>query len=197
MNAEGTTTAEALLGMLSLGPRSGYELRKLIGESIGNFWAESYGQIYPTLKRLEQEELVRSAEGERMGSKVYSLTDAGFARLREWLGVPPKRQVARNDLLLKLFFGNLSSLETVWGQVEARRKELVADLGRYDGIERDLQRRHAGEAGLPFWLMTVRYGKAEAKALVTWCEETLGALEEIERPTAVHADGTDQEQARA
>ena len=103
MLSEGTTTAEALLGMLSLCPMSGYELRKLIGESIGNFWAESYGQIYPTLKRLEKAELVRSAEGERAGSKVYSLTEAGSARLREWLGVAPKRQVPRSDLLLKLF----------------------------------------------------------------------------------------------
>ena len=112
--------------MLSLCPMSGYELRKLIAESIGNFWAESYGQIYPTLKRLEEAELVRSAEGDRAGSKVYSLTEAGSARLREWLGVAPKRQVPRSDLLLKLFFGYLSPAETVWAQVEARRRELAA-----------------------------------------------------------------------
>ena len=51
-DVERTTTAEALLGMLSLGPMSGYEIRQPIEESIGNFWRESFGQIYPTLKRL-------------------------------------------------------------------------------------------------------------------------------------------------
>lgn len=177
MKPEQTTTTEALLGMLSLGAMSGYELRKLIDGSIGNFWRESYGQIYPTLKRLQQEGLVSATEGDRAGSKVYSLTDAGFARLGEWLGVMPRRQVPRNELLLKLFFGDLMPAETVRAQVEQRRIELALDLARYDGIEAELKRLHAGKPGLPFWLMTVRYGQAEARALLSWCEETLGELE--------------------
>ena len=71
------------------------------------------------------------------------------------------------------------------------------DLLRYDGIERELKRRHAGNPGLPFWLMTVRYGQAEAKALIGWCEETLETLEEIEPPTVDSAQITEQGQARA
>ncbi len=73
-----TTTAEALLGMLSLGAMSGYEIRRTIEGSIGNFWRESYGQIYPTLKRLVGEGLaevkVERAAGLKDGSsgKVVS-----------------------------------------------------------------------------------------------------------------------------
>lgn len=52
----------ALLGLLNLGPMSGYDLKQLIGWSIGHFWREGYGQIYPTLKDLEAEGLVRREE---------------------------------------------------------------------------------------------------------------------------------------
>src|ERR1035441_9620557 len=46
-------TAYVLLGLLSIEPnQSGYDLRKAIESSVGYFWGESYGQIYPTLKRL-------------------------------------------------------------------------------------------------------------------------------------------------
>jgi DNA-binding PadR family transcriptional regulator len=38
--------------MLSLRPMSGYDIRKTVQESIRFFWSESYGQIYPALKRL-------------------------------------------------------------------------------------------------------------------------------------------------
>lgn len=31
----------AVLGMLSLGPMSGYDIKKVIEESINNFWQES------------------------------------------------------------------------------------------------------------------------------------------------------------
>jgi DNA-binding PadR family transcriptional regulator len=172
-----TTTAEALLGMLSLCPMTGYELRQRIEGSIGNFWSESYGQIYPTLKRLEQEGFVSVAEGERAGSKVYALTASGHERLRAWLGVMPRPQVERNELLLKLFFGNLQPVEQVREQVAERRRVEVADLARYEAIEREISRVHANDAALPFWLITVRYGMAQTKSLIGWCEETLAVLD--------------------
>jgi PadR family transcriptional regulator, regulatory protein AphA len=51
----------AILGMLSLRPMSGYDTRKTVQESIRFFWSESYGQIYPALKRLEAQKLVERA----------------------------------------------------------------------------------------------------------------------------------------
>src|SRR4051795_6629624 len=46
-------TARAILGMLRLGPRTGYEIKQKIDVSTRFFWAASYGQIYPELKRLQ------------------------------------------------------------------------------------------------------------------------------------------------
>src|SRR5580698_5087465 len=85
----------AMLGLLSLGPRTGYELRKLSEVSIRHFWRESYGQIYPSLRALEAQGLV--ARKPEMGGvrgrpnrQVYAITEAGEAALREWLAVSAK-----------------------------------------------------------------------------------------------------------
>lgn len=172
---------------------SGYELRQLIEGSIGNFWSESYGQIYPALKRLEQDGLVSVAEGERAGSKIYTLTEAGDQRLRRWLGVAPRAQVPRNELLLKLFFGALQPVATSQQHVAERRRGLLADLKRYEAIERELERKHAENVGLPFWLMTVRYGKAEAQALLAWCDETLATLDALRDERSSAADQVSHE----
>jgi DNA-binding PadR family transcriptional regulator len=188
-----TTTAEALLGMLSLCPMSGYELRQTIEDSIGNFWSESYGQIYPTLKRLAQEGFVSVTEGERAGSKVYSLTEAGHTRLREWLGVMPRPRVDRNELLLKLFFGNLQPVGQAREQVAERRRVEVADLARYEAIERRISREHARNPALPFWLMTVRYGMARTKALIGWCDQTLAILDGMTERNGCAGQGVETE----
>ena len=53
------TTEYAVLGMLALGPGSGYDLKKRVEGSIAHFWSESYGQIYPILAHLASQGLVR------------------------------------------------------------------------------------------------------------------------------------------
>ena len=51
-------TRFAVLGSLTLGDRSGYDLKREIERRMSAFWAESVGQIYPTLKHLQNEGLV-------------------------------------------------------------------------------------------------------------------------------------------
>src|SRR5580700_9952877 len=99
MKIGGGATPSALLGLLSLGPMSGYDIRQLIQQSIGHFWSESYGQIYPGLKRLEAVGLVAKKTERKHGSPdryVYSLTADGRDRLREWLKLPVAEEVPRN-----------------------------------------------------------------------------------------------------
>lgn len=56
------TTRHAVLGMLAEPPMSGYELRSEIAGSIGHFWQESFGQLYPTLRELSTEGPVEPLE---------------------------------------------------------------------------------------------------------------------------------------
>src|SRR5436305_13568606 len=104
----------ALLGLLSLGPGSGYDLRQRAEGSIGHFWGESYGQIYPVLKQLLKQKLVSAREDRSNGKRdrtVYSLTAAGSHELAAWLQQPPRDQPPRQELLLKLFFGPATNPE--------------------------------------------------------------------------------------
>ena len=50
-------TTYAILGILTTDCRSGYAIKQFIDQSLNHFWKISYGQIYPTLKLIVEEEL--------------------------------------------------------------------------------------------------------------------------------------------
>jgi DNA-binding PadR family transcriptional regulator len=180
-----TTPVECLLGLLSLGPLTGYQMRQLMQESTANFWRESFGRIYPALQQMQKAGLVEvedpAPDSPRMkgpkARKVYRMTAAGEARLHAWLEVPPRRQGARNELLLKLFCGERAKPEVLRAEVKAWQQSYRDDLQRYEAKLAHLEATCAGEPGLPFWRITLRYGIDEAKMVVKWCAATLEELE--------------------
>ena len=170
----------AILGMLNLRPMSGYDIRKTVQESIRFFWSESYGQIYPALKRLEAQKLVERARGAqkgRAGRQVYALTRTGRRELQEWLTRKPQMQPFRNELLLKLFFGRLVPRKACQEHLRHFRQRQEDFLRTYHQVEGWLHTEHERHPDLPFWLMTLTYGVHQARALRDWCDETLAALE--------------------
>jgi DNA-binding PadR family transcriptional regulator len=177
------TTANALLGLLSMGPMSGYDIRQTVSQSIGYFWSESYGQIYPGLKRLADERLVLKKTERRKGSPdrhVYSLTRAGREQLRKWLELPAAREIPRNELLLKLFFGAHAPIGVSREHVQAYLKLQEGELKTFAGLRRKLRREAASDPQLPFWMMTLTMGRYHCEAMVQWCRETLRELDRLE-----------------
>ena len=178
-----TTTLEALLGMLSMRPMSGYELRATMKRSTANFWQESFGQIYPALRRLVSEgwaEVSEVREANKRFSKTYALTDLGRAQLVEWMQVGCERQTIRDELLLKLFFGAQSSPKVLLVHVRRRREEFEADLARYKALEKELPEDQRNNPGLPYFLITLGKGLADADAGIRWCDETIKTLETLD-----------------
>src|SRR5271157_2428033 len=108
MPRRSSSSMEVLLGLLTIEPMSGYDLGLNIRASVGHIWNESYGQIYPNLKKMAADGLV-IAKPERQKGKpdrtIYSITKKGHDRLTHWLAVPPQPEIPRNEFLLKLFFG--------------------------------------------------------------------------------------------
>jgi PadR family transcriptional regulator, regulatory protein AphA len=101
-----SATAYVILGMLRGGPKSGYEIKSLVDNSTRFFWAASYGQIYPELKRLAEAGLVVGSDSPTGGRRrtVYEITADGEAELVAWLRRPPEVFEMREEGLLKLFF---------------------------------------------------------------------------------------------
>src|SRR5207247_6193606 len=79
-----------VLGLLSLAPRSGYDIKTVVDRSTRFFWAASYGQIYPELRRLEEEGLIEGEDAPNggRGRRVFKLTGAGHEALGAWLQLP-------------------------------------------------------------------------------------------------------------
>jgi DNA-binding PadR family transcriptional regulator len=164
---------------------TGYEMRQMMEQSTANFWSESFGQIYPALKQMLAQGLVElhaNAEGVKGAKdrKVYRITEAGRERLRAWLEVPARPQVNRNELLLKVFFGDLAEPGVIAAQVRMFRKRFEADLARYEATQHRIETMYPHHPAMPYWRMTVRYGMAEARTVMAWCDETLAELQRLE-----------------
>src|SRR2546430_14140101 len=102
-------TGRVILGMIAFGKRTGYEIKTFVDKTTRYFWAASYGQIYPELKRLEDQGLVRGRPEPAGGRArtVYELTDQGTAALEHWLA-SREEQVCRrrDDGLVNEFFSD-------------------------------------------------------------------------------------------
>ena len=173
------TSRHAILGVLSLCPMSGYDVKKLIQRSIAHFWNESYGQIYPILNRLAAEGFAERRREKRTGKPdryVYSLTAKGRQELERWLAVPARQEPARSELLLKLFLGSAGRVADSVAQIEHFRARQGEVLATYEDIERQLRKEMADHPQLPFSLLTLHYGQHRCRAMLDWCDESLRAL---------------------
>jgi DNA-binding PadR family transcriptional regulator len=93
-----------VLGLLTEGPASGYDLMKLFDVSLANVWPATQSQLYAELGKLADAGLVDvAAEGPR-GRKEYAVTEAGLAELRHWISDVEPVRPARSDMLLRVFF---------------------------------------------------------------------------------------------
>ena len=112
-----------ILGLLSHAPLSGYDMKAIVDRSTRFFWAGSYGQIYPELRRLEQEGLIEGEDAPNGGRtrRVYSLTAAGREALREWLLGTTTTIEYRDESLLRLFFADALPREQALQLLEGRR----------------------------------------------------------------------------
>lgn len=132
-----SATAYVILGMVRKEPRSGYEIKALVDNSTRFFWAASYGQIYPELKRLSEAGLIVGSEQPTGGRKrtVYEITADGEEELQAWLRQPPQTFEMRDEGLLKLFFASSLPREEAVEILRAMRAERLAVNARLRAIE--------------------------------------------------------------
>jgi PadR family transcriptional regulator, regulatory protein AphA len=171
-------TGRVILGMLSPGPRSGYEIKAFTDRSTRFFWAASYGQIYPELRRLEAAGLIEgepSPQGARRRT-VYRLTEEGDRELRAWLARPPEVYELRDESLLKLFFVGAApehareTIEQMRAVHEEKRERLL-----------DIEPVAKAAAGTnPFPYLVLRHGLAFTEFNLRWCDEALAELDQDE-----------------
>jgi PadR family transcriptional regulator, regulatory protein AphA len=181
---------EVLLGLLTVAPMSGYDLGQNIRTSVGFFWNESYGQIYPNLKTLAAEGLVTSKTERQKGKPdrhIYSITKKGRERLAAWLAVAPQPEIPRNELLLKLFFGAQVPAEILIGYVEEMVEKQRSLLQMFTETEEEV-RAQKQYPDTPYWKMTARFGQLELEAHLHWGEEALADLLKIAKQQQIRSE---------
>lgn len=161
-----------ILGLLSGAPRSGYEMKAIVDRSTRYFWAASYGQIYPELRRLEEEGLVEGEDAPNGGRprRRYRLTAAGRESLREWLLADDTRIDVRDESLLRLFFADALSHAQALTLLDDRRKGFAAFVATL----REMDSWPGKDP--PFVDLLLQYGIAYGEWEVQWCTEQLRRL---------------------
>ncbi|MGB8789297.1 MAG: PadR family transcriptional regulator [Candidatus Acidiferrales bacterium] len=175
---------QALLGLLMIEPMSGYDLGQMVRASIGHMWSESYGQIYPNLKKLAADGLLGCKTKKQKGRPdrhIYSITKRGREQLARWLVVPPQPEIPRNEMLLKLFFGAHVPIQILVGNVERMVEEHSALLQKLKRVEHDGIDKNPQYPDAPFWRMAARYGQIEMEAHLRWADQTLDELRKMAR----------------
>jgi DNA-binding PadR family transcriptional regulator len=163
---------------------SGYDLGLSIRASVGHIWNESYGQIYPNLKKLAASGFVTSKTERQKGKpdrRIYSITKKGRERLTKWLAVPPQPEIARNELLLKLFFGAQAAPGMLIRFVELMVERECRVLEELKRLEHEEIAQSQQYPGAPYWKMAARFGQMELAAHLRWAEETIVELNKIAR----------------
>jgi DNA-binding PadR family transcriptional regulator len=122
-------TEAALLALLTRAEMSGYDLQRAAESAGGFFWAPTKSRIYAVLPQLVDRGYATSREVQQVGrpnKQLYKITKAGRAVVQEWLEQPPTFEPERAPMLLKLYFGDLLSPETLLAHIRHIRSEAAA-----------------------------------------------------------------------
>lgn len=168
-----------MLGMVRLGARSGYAIKKAADASTRFFWPTSLAQVYPQLARLEREGLLRRREdpyGARARS-AYEISEKGEAALLEWLRSPHEAPTQfRDEGILRLFFADALPIEEQLVLVRRLRERAQAGSAhiRAEILPQAEALEHA-ESRYP--LLAARLGADSYAYVARWLERLEGQLE--------------------
>jgi PadR family transcriptional regulator AphA len=179
-----------LLGYLSYGPMTGYQLKHEMDSATSHFWHAYHSQIYTTLRKLEDEGLVVSAVDERddkLDRRMYTLTDAGKGELARWLQEPlMSLPLMKDDLLVRLFFSASRRAVDVLEELRVQRRLHQQRLDTYRQIHPEQQAAELAQEVGPaivrdgvFWNLTLEMGLAFEQMYIDWIDSAITRIEQL------------------
>lgn len=183
-----TATGWALLGVLSYEDElSGYDIKKWTEWSLRFFYGSpAYSQIYTELKKLEEQHLLTSRvenDGGARSKRLYKITEAGSAALREWAEkAPVDPPQLKHNPLLRVTFGHLTN--------PARLKEIMQE---HVAFADRMQREAAVEAK---WA-EVEPAWAYGRVALQWAERYYAAERELALKVIKDLDEAEEAFAKA
>ena len=159
-----------ILGLLSHEDLTGYDIKKRIDGAISFFWKGSFGNIYPALKDMEDQELITKKDVSSSGREkiAYHITRRGKKVLSGWLKDEQAINELRYETLLKLFFGGVQDKKVSLNNIEVFEKQVRDDLELLKEYAKTLKSSLDDEDHLYFYL-TVTFGIDSYEAYLKWC----------------------------
>ena len=168
-----------ILGLLGLEPMSGYDIKKWVDMSFRYFWEIGYGQIYPTLRALEEEGLVTMRIDHEEGGpekKVYTISALGLEALGKWLHAPEQKEY---EILLKLFFGDKISPKILREKVVAFRNHAEENFRAIQGVEDYIGSLPESYGPKPYFRMVSSCGIFAYETQLKWADSILESLDQL------------------
>ncbi|MBJ7459086.1 MAG: PadR family transcriptional regulator [Thermoleophilaceae bacterium] len=171
-----SNVAHVILGFLAKAdePLSGYDIKQWVDTSVRFFFAASFGQIYPELKKLNEAGLIEgvsNATGGRARTE-YSITELGRKELRNWLLQPESRLEMRDEAVLRIFFsGDLAKEEKI-AKLRQMRADRVSSLETLKAVEAMTQDQISD---MP--CLVLEYGLGLHQYVIGWCDQAIKAVE--------------------
>lgn len=177
-----------LLGLLTYKPMTGYELMKVLKDSLSFFWTAQTSQIYRELESLEKNGWVLSEEIIQSGKpnkKEYSLTKSGHEALNAWLNGHSALDVmkTRDAMTMRVFFGSEGDTNKLISELLEYKKMNLEFIHNLKAIESILDKReeYVNKPGeKKYWIMAMRRGFLLANANIDWSNECLEIFDEME-----------------
>jgi DNA-binding PadR family transcriptional regulator len=173
--------AYAILGILSRGPQSGYNL----GKQLELIWAANLSQIYPLLSKLKNKEFVSSEQVVQTGkpNKInYRITNAGLETLNSWIKEKPAIPIVRDEFLTKILSIWLTDKNTAINLLEDRQLIYMEQANQMKEIVEGLETKHKYEIDDPSSMHFSRYVLFKRRFQICqeeleWCKWVLTILE--------------------
>lgn len=164
---EPTAVTWVVLGLIALRPRTGYEIKRIVDRTIRHFWAASYGQIYPELRRLEAAGWIEGEDTPRGGRarRRFRITAAGQRALRGWLAGRETKIELRDESLLRLFFADTLDADEALALLRGRREGYRQMLEYLRGLDDG-----SGQKDPPFIDLVYRWALDYCEWGIEWCE---------------------------
>jgi PadR family transcriptional regulator AphA len=159
----------ALLGLLAVEPASGYDLKRAINRSTYFIWNATGPQIYNTLHKLREEGCITSqslAQDGKPDKQIHTITVTGLARLEEFMSEPIRASVTRDEVLLRIFFGNFASKKIIKRELDSYLQRIRHERATMEATEARINahpgRKHEARR---FQLLSLRIKVAQFRAM--------------------------------
>lgn len=160
------------LGVLSLGPTSGYGIRRAIQEQFSHFAQASLGAIYPAIAKL-----TASGEIEAIGAadaplekREFRITEKGLETLRDRVSSFSGEEFMRSPFQAALIFAHLLDMDDVHRLVDERIAGLRGEQRRLRNLPTNSMtegQRFTTRYALATTTAAIAFLESEGRAIIT------------------------------